>query len=250
MIKKTEPSFSIITVTYNSSQTVAQAIESVLNQTYLPKEYFIIDGLSTDDTLQIARQYEQAFFEKGVRYQISSEKDYGIYDAMNKGIAKASGDLIGMINSDDWYEPDALKIVAAVYMEKGFDLFFADLKMHRQNGTSFIKLAKNRAYATSRDWNHPTTFVRKELYQTYQYRCETIHDDYDLILRLKKAGVHIEIEHQVLANFRMNGTSHDKNIKNAMKRVGIKYKIYRQNGYSRWYLVECLAMELAKLIAG
>ena len=250
MKKTNEPSFSIITVTYNSSETVAQTIESVLNQTYLPKEYFIIDGQSTDDTLQIVLRYQQAFAEKNIDYQIISEKDNGIYDAMNKGIKRATGELVGMINSDDWYEVYALRTVADVYIEKGFDLFFADLRMHRQNGTSFVKSAKNRTYATSRDWNHPTTFVRAKLYQTYHYRCETIHDDYDLILQLKRAGVHIEIENKVLANFRMNGTSHDKNFKKAMERVKIKYRIYRQNGYSRWYLTECLMMELAKLIAG
>ena len=77
-----------------------------------------------------------------------------------------------------------------------------------------------------------------------------MHDDYDLILRLKKAGVHIEITNRVLANFRMNGMSHERSIKKAWQRVKIKYSIYRDNGYSPLYFFECAAMEAAKLIVG
>ena len=239
---------SIITVTYNSAATIRQAIESVLQQTYLPKEYFIVDGLSTDDTLMIAKSFESRFAEKGVSYCIISEKDNGIYDAMNKGIGLASGTVIGMINSDDWYEPIALECMVKCYEETKFDLFFADLRMHLPTGKTFIKQARNRKYATSRDWNHPTTFITKKMYQQYEYKCETIHDDYDLILRLKKNGARIEIVNEVLANFRMNGTSHEKNIKKAIERTKIKYRIYRNNGYSRFYLLECIGMELAKLV--
>ena len=93
---------SIITVCYNSAQTIHKAIESVLNQTYSNIEYTIVDGLSKDNTMEIAESYADAFREKGYTFRIVSEKDNGIYDAMNKGIRMASGELIGMINSDDW----------------------------------------------------------------------------------------------------------------------------------------------------
>ncbi|HKM21255.1 MAG TPA: glycosyltransferase family 2 protein [Lachnospiraceae bacterium] len=239
---------SIITVTYNSADTIKQAIESVLQQSYLPKEYILVDGMSTDDTLVIAKNYESQFAERGVYYRIISEKDNGIYDAMNKGISLASGDIIGMINSDDWYEPIALERMVNCYEKTGFDMFFADLRMHFPDGKTFIKHARNRKYATSRDWNHPTTFITKKMYEQYEYKCETIHDDYDLILRLKKNGARIEILNEVLANFRMNGTSHEKSIQKALERTKIKYRIYRNNGYSRFYLIECVGMELAKLL--
>ncbi len=239
---------SIITVAYNSADTIKQAIESVLGQSYAPVEYIIVDGMSTDDTVKIAEQYEGQFAKKGINYRIISEKDNGIYDAMNKGIRLAFGEVIGMINSDDWYEPNATACMVKCYEEKGFDLFFADLRMHLPNGKTFVKHARNRKYATSRDWNHPTTFITKKMYERYQYKCDTIHDDYDLILRLKRNGARIEIVNEVLANFRMNGTSHEKSIKKAIERVKIKYRIYRNNGYSRFYLFECIGMELAKLV--
>lgn len=239
---------SIITVSYNSAETIGQAIESVLLQSYIPKEYIIIDGMSTDDTIKIAKSYEKEFADKGIDYRVITEQDNGIYDAMNKGIRLAMGEIIGMINSDDWYEPTALECVVKCYEETNFDLFFADLRMHLPTGKTFVKHARNRRYATSRDWNHPTTFITKEMYLKHEYKCETIHDDYDLILRLKKQGARIEVRNVVLANFRMNGTSHEKSVKKAMERTKIKYRIYRNNGYSRFYLFECIGMEIAKLI--
>ena len=228
---------SIVTVCYNSEETIAQTIESVLMQTYPAFEYIIEDGLSTDKTLEIAESF-------------SSQRDDGIYDAMNKGIGLASGDLVGLINSDDWYERDALETVAECYERTGFDLFYADLRMVLPGGGSFIKRARNRKYQTSRDWNHPTTFITRELYGKYRYRNETLHDDYDLILRLRKAGVHTETVNKVIANFRMNGVSHQRNMRKALERCGIKYRIYRENGYSPFYFFECFGVELAKLIIG
>ena len=245
-----DPSVSIITVSYNSSATIGRTIESVLAQSVPPLEYLIIDGASTDATLEIAGNYRKAFEDKGIAFKTVSEPDNGIYDAMNKGIALASGDIIGMINSDDWYEPTAVETVRNTYKEEPFDLFYADLRMHMPSGGTFVKHSRNRRYATSRDWNHPTTFITKEMYGKYRYRNETIHDDYDLILRLKKAGARITVKNTVIANFTMNGTSHERNVKKAMERVRIKYRIYRDNGYSRFYFFECFAVEAAKLIVG
>lgn len=245
-----DPSVSIITVTYNSGSTLGRTIESVLSQSVYPIEYLIIDGASTDNTLTVAEQYSKKFKEKGIAFKVVSEPDNGIYDAMNKGIGMASGDIIGMINSDDWYEPNAVETVTEAYKEEPFDLFYADLRMHMPSGGTFIKHSRNRRYATSRDWNHPTTFITREMYGKYRYRNETIHDDYDLILRLKKAGARITVKNTVIANFTMNGTSHERNIRKAMERVRIKYSIYRDNGYSRLYFFECFSVEMAKLVVG
>ena len=241
---------SIVTVCYNSEETIARTIESVLMQTFPPFEYIIEDGLSADKTLEIAESFRQAFNDKGIKYTIVSQRDEGIYDAMNKGIGLATGDLVGLINSDDWYERDALETVAECYERTGFDLFYADLRMVLPGGGSFIKKARNRKYQTSRDWNHPTTFITGKLYEKYKYRNETLHDDYDLILRLKRAGVHTETVNRVIANFRMNGVSHQRSIRKALERCGIKYRIYRENGYSPFYFFECFGVELAKLIVG
>ncbi|MCR4655874.1 MAG: glycosyltransferase [Lachnospiraceae bacterium] len=241
---------SIVTVCYNSAGTISDTIESVLSQTLPPYEYIIIDGKSTDDTLEIASSYEPRFSQKGIRYVIVSEKDNGIYDAMNKGIALSSGDVTGIINSDDWYERDALETVADCFERTGFGLFYADVRMIMHDGRSFVKKARNRKYATSRDWNHPTTFIRTDIYRRFRYRNETLHDDYDLVLRLKKAGVHTETVNKVLANFRMNGASHERSLKRALNSCLVKYRIYKENGYSSFYFFECFGVELAKLIIG
>lgn len=242
--------FSVITATFNSEATLKRTMESVLNQSYSPYEYIIVDGCSKDNTVAIAQAMRTEFEAKGVILRIISEPDDGIYDAMNKGISMADGDIIGIINSDDWYEENALSIVADAYEKEAFGLFYADLRMHMINGSTFIKKARVRKHATSRDWNHPTTFITKEIYNNYKYRTKTIHDDYDLILRLKKDNVKTVVRNEVIANFTMNGVSHERNIKSAMKRCGIKYSIYRDNGYSPLYWVECFAEEMGKLIIG
>ncbi len=250
MRDKVKAKISVVTVCYNSADTISDTIESVLSQTLPPYEYIIIDGKSTDDTLKIASSYDSRFSERGIRYLIVSEKDDGIYDAMNKGVALSSGDVTGIINSDDWYERDAFETVAECFEKTGFGLFYADVRMIMQDGRSFVKKARNRKYATSRDWNHPTTFIRADIYKRFHYRNETLHDDYDLILRLKKAGVHTEIVNKVLANFRMNGLSHERSLKRALNSCKVKYRIYRDNGYSPFYFFECFGVELAKLIIG
>ncbi len=250
MMDKADLKISIITVTFNSADTFADTISSVLGQTFLPYEYIVVDGMSTDLTLSVIEGFRDEFEKKKVALTVISEKDNGIYDAMNKGIKKATGDIVGIINSDDWYEADALKTVADAYIQDGFELFYADLRLIRPDGISFIKHSKNRRYATSRDWNHPTTFITREVYEKYRYRTQSLHDDYDLILRLKKAGVRTVVVNKVLANFRMNGASHSRSVRNAIKSVGEKYAIYRQNGYSRFYIVECLLEEAGKLIIG
>lgn len=242
--------FSIVTVTYNSENTLKRAMESVINQTYPPKEYFIVDGASTDNTVNIAESYIDIAKSRGINLIISSEPDGGIYDAMNKGISRCTGDIVGMINSDDYYETDAFEKVNKAYDDTGFELLYGNLRMCFEDGRSFIKKARNRNYMTSRDWNHPTMFVKREIYNNNHYKTETIHDDYDLVLRLKKQGVKFEVINETLANFTMNGVSHERNLGEMFKRVKIKYKIYRNNGYSRFYFIECLLVELAKFIVG
>src|SRR5699024_8993212 len=95
-------------------------------------EYIIIDGLSTDNTVKIAESYKEKFSKKNYSYKIISEKDQGIYEAMNKGIKITTGEIVGMINSDDWYELDAVEKVAEKYVETNFDLMYADIRLIKQ----------------------------------------------------------------------------------------------------------------------
>jgi glycosyltransferase involved in cell wall biosynthesis len=242
--------FSIVTVSFNSGKTIAKTIESVLAQTFPPKEYFIIDGKSSDDTVAVAQAYRFRFEKKGIDYVVLSEADDGIYDAMNKGIKLATGDYIGLINSDDWYELDALEKTNRYLESNKRDLVFADLRVIRNNRSS-IKHAKLDHLPSTRHWNHPTMFVSKELYSRYQYRNKSIYDDWDLVLRIRKAGYDIGVIHETLANFAFGGVSNQKSFKKAMQRVLIKNRVYRQNGYrSPIYLVEGFAIEMAKYLLG
>ena len=114
--------FSIVTPVYNGEAFIARTIQSVLDQTAPPFEYNIVDGGSTDRTVEICNSYQQQFAEKGIRYQVVSERDHGIYDGMNKGIRRSSGDFIGIINADDWYEKTALETMQRLYEKTHFDM--------------------------------------------------------------------------------------------------------------------------------
>ena len=105
------PRISIITPTYNSENTLQGTIEALLRQTFSDFEYIIIDAVSKDQTLDKIESYIPAFEKKGVTVRIVSEPDKGVYDAMNKGISLASGKLIGITNSDDWYEDNTLEVM-------------------------------------------------------------------------------------------------------------------------------------------
>lgn len=249
-MNKDDVRISIVTVTFNSAATIADTVRSVLDQTHAPFEYIVIDGASSDDTLARINGFEHEFRDKGIRLIVSSEPDEGIYDAMNKGVKKATGDVVGIINSDDRYEPCALETVATEYARDPFDLFYADVRMVLPDGRSFVKHSRNRKYATSRDWNHPTTFIARKIYDRYSYRTDTIHDDYDLILRLKRDNVKTKVVNKVIADFSMNGVSHKRSIRAAVSSIRTKYGIYRRNGYSRFYLFECMIVEIGKLIIG
>lgn len=248
---------SIITVCFNSEKSIEHTLQSILNQTIFTKasevklEYLIIDGKSKDRTVEIAENYRARMEEKGIEYRVNSEPDGGIYDAMNKGIRMATGEVIGILNSDDWYEEKTLEIVADTFANEKPELMYADIRMHKADGTTFIKHARSRRFQTSRDWNHPTTFVLASLYKAYPFRNLGIHDDYGFFLQMKKQGRKIVLVKEVLANFKMGGASNRKDLKAACKRIRDRYQYcYRINGYSRLYLVECVAIEAAKMLLG
>ena len=240
---------TVITVCRNSEATIRDTLESVLAQTHPHIEYLIIDGHSGDRTLEIASGYKEAFSRKGYAYRIISEPDRGIYDAMNKGIALATGDLIGIINSDDWYEPQAVQRAVEEYARRPYDIFYADLNLVRGDGSVLVKRSRRDRFPSSRHWNHPTTFIPRKVYaQLGGYRCQTLYDDFDLMLRLRRAGKRSVIRSEVLANFRTGGISTGKSIRQCLHRMRARYRCYRNNGYSRLYFLECAAMETAKMI--
>ena len=252
---------SIITVCYNSEATIRKTIESVLAQTCPPMEYIIVDGSSSDGTLAVVQGFAEQFADANIDLRIVSEPDNGIYDAMNKGIRMARGQLVGIINSDDWYEPIALETAVKAMAEEPYDLFYADINLIRANGSILVKRSRLDRFPSSRHWNHPTTFITKQTYETDasglyiaetfpegEILLKTVYDDFDLILRLRKAGKRIAIRNVVLANFRTGGASNEKSLKKCVNRLKARYGYYRRNGYSRLYIFECVAMEIAKFI--
>ena len=240
---------SIITVCFNSEKTIQKTLDSVLAQTHSPLEYIIVDGASQDGTMDILRENAPKFANAGIAFRVISEPDKGIYDAMNKGIKMAQGDLIGIINSDDWYEPIAAETAVKTMAEEPYDLFYADINLIRKDGRVIVKRSRLDRFPSSRHWNHPTTFITKQTYaEQGLYRNETVYDDFDLILRMRKAGKRIVIRNVVLANFRTGGASNEKSVKKCIGRIKARYGYYRRNGYSRLYIFESVAMEVAKFI--
>lgn len=162
---------SVITATYNSGKTLMDTIESVLGQSYPAIEHIIIDGGSTDDTLDIIKRYEPKY---GGRLKWISEKDKGIYDAMNKGIAMAGGDVIGLLNSDDFYTgPDVVTCLAETLEATGADAVYGDI--HYVNENDLGKCVRYYSSKGFRRWKmrlgwmpaHPSFYCRKAVYDQF-----------------------------------------------------------------------------------
>jgi glycosyltransferase involved in cell wall biosynthesis len=181
---------SIITVCYNSASTISDTFDSVLNQRYPDIEYIVVDGNSTDETVSLIKQYEPQF---NGRMRWISEPDKGLYDAMNKGIRMATGDVVGIINSDDFYHRnDTIEKVALAFIEnKGIQVVFGDIRFVAPDN-----LDKTVRYYSSKKWNpnlfsfgfmpaHPTFFTYKENFEKYGYYQidYIITADYELLIR-------------------------------------------------------------------
>lgn len=240
---------TIITVAYNSADTIANTIESVLNQTYHNIEYLVIDGMSKDRTAEIAREYVPKFFAHGMCMKVISEPDQGMYDALNKGASLASGELVGNINADDWYEPIAVEKMVELYKKEDYDLAWADLRIIKASGNMIKKAHVGRLWTTA-GFCHPTMFSKRKVLLELPYACEKMDDDFEMVLRANKAGKKIVTLDKVLANYRFGGMSTKKSLKDLVKRVKMKYDTYRKHGYSQLYWFYCVAMETVKFILG
>lgn len=203
---------SVITPCLNSEKTIRQTIESVLNQSYTNLEYIIIDGKSEDKTREIIEEYVPLFQGK-LKY--ISEKDGGIYDAMNKGISLAKGEIIGIINSDDWYEADTIEKIVRCFETNDKDVVYGNIHLVTMNGEKkkYPKKALNTLWYQMAI-PHPAVFVKQDIYRTYgvfntKYR---ISADYEMLLRFYSVGVKFFHLDAVLANFREGGMSQINNL--------------------------------------
>ncbi len=199
---------SLITICKNSAETIEQTIDSVLSQDSTNFEYIIIDGKSTDTTLEIIEKYIPKFLNSGITIKIVSEKDKGISDAFNKGLYFSSGDLIGFVNSDDWLEPDCISILN-YYLDDKHDIYCGSIRVHDKFNKN-TKIRKSRPYllALGMYINHPATFVKRKLALAHKFDTNLkIAMDYDYLLRLSKKGARIKVIDKVLSNMRKGGIS-------------------------------------------
>lgn len=201
---------SIITATYNSASTVRDTLESVAFQSYSDIEHIIVDGASKDNTLEIVQEYS------GVS-KIISEKDQGIYDAMNKGIRTATGDIVGILNSDDFYpSPDIIQRVVTEFQEKKVDTTIGDILFVSPSNTKKIV-----RYYSAKKWKpsrfvkgymppHPSFFVYKKHYDKlglYQIDYK-IAADYELLIRfLGTNGLSYSYIPEAIVHMREGGVS-------------------------------------------
>ena len=240
------PLVTILTVSYNSEKTIAKTIEAVLNQTYPNIEYFIIDGASTDNTVSVARSFQELFDNTtGRSLTIISEPDNGMYDALNKGARLSSGVLVGQTNADDWYEPDAVEIMVKHFENEHFDVAWGNIRV-KTNAGDKIKRAKIGRLWTTTGWCHPAMFSKRSLLLDFPYACESMYDDFDFITRVKIACRKIKTVDKVISNYSFGGMSTKKSLKEVNRRVSLMYAIYRKHGMSRLYYLHRWVVELVK----
>jgi glycosyltransferase involved in cell wall biosynthesis len=234
---------TIITATYNSGQTLTDTLESVLRQSYTDIDYVIVDGGSKDDTLDIIRRYEPRF-EGRMRW--ISEPDKGIYDAMNKGIRMATGDVVGLLNSDDFYTSnDVLEHVARALSDPNVDAIYGDI--HYVNDDDLTHCVR---YYSSRVFSrglmrlgfmpaHPSFYCRRTIYEKYGLFDTSLRvaADFENLLRLIFVNrIHTKYIPKDFVTMRTGGASSSGMVSH--KRILKEHMVaYKQNGvYSNLFL--------------
>lgn len=226
---------SIITVVWNNEKTIKSCINSILSQTYKDIEYIIVDGKSTDNTIKIIESYENKISK------FISEKDNGIYDAMNKGISLATGDIVGILNSDDFYTDNTvIETIVNEFQSKNIDATFSDLDyVSFQDENKITRKWRSTPYykdAFTKGWHpaHPTFFVKKDIYNKYGLfdLNFNISADFEIMLRfIEKYKIKTTYIPKVLVKMREGGESNqsikniligNKNVRKAFKKNEIK----------------------------
>jgi len=211
---------SIITAAYNSEKTIRHTLESVKNQTYKDIEHIIIDGASKDNTLAIVAEYPHI-------NKIISEKDKGIYDAMNKGIQIATGDVIGILNSDDLYQDSTViqQVLDQFIQDENLDIVYGDLVyVKSDNVHNVVRNWKSNTYYKNffEEGNvppHPSLFVRKKVYEVAGlFNLDfKLAADYEFMLRIfKKHNFKSKYINKFIVKMRLGGAT-NKSVTNVLK---------------------------------
>ena len=224
---------SIITVVYNNKETIKDAIDSVLSQTYKNIDYIVVDGASSDGTVEIV----QSCGEKISTFV--SEKDKGIYDGLNKGLSLATGDFIAFLHSDDLYASNSViaNVMKEFESDDSLDGVYGDLIYTPKHDTSkVLRYWKSKDFDSSllkQGWMpaHPTLILNKEVYEKYGNfdLGFKIAGDYDFMLRVLSAGIKVKYIPEVLYKMRVGGES-NKSFKNIMLKSQEDLRALRRNG--------------------
>ncbi|RYE32849.1 MAG: glycosyltransferase [Sphingobacteriaceae bacterium] len=220
-----KPLLSVITVVFNNEKDIERTMLSVLNQTYQNIEYLIIDGKSTDKTVKIIQNYQDRLAV------FISEKDNGIYEAMNKGLAKASGDYVIFMNSgDEFYEKDTVKTVFASAPDA--DIYYGETEMLGQNlenlGQRRHKVPANftwRDFKYGMSVSHQAIFIRRKLVENYDLQYQ-LSSDIDWILSAAKKARKIVNVHLYVAKYLVGGQSKKRHLQSLQERFAIMRKHY------------------------
>lgn len=225
---------SIITVTRNSAETLADAMDSVLRQSYRHIEYIIVDGNSTDNSVEVIKSYEERF-EGRLRW--ISEKDDGIYNAMNKGVRMATGDIVGILNSDDFLSSDTVIEKMVAQFDDNVDAIYGDV--HFVHPDNLHKTVRYYSGSIFRPWllrfgflpPHPSLYVRRRLFEQYGYYDDSyqISADYEFIMRLCLNGANLRYLHLDFVTMRIGGAS-TRSWKARLIGAKENLKACRQNG--------------------
>ena len=242
---------TILTVVLNGERTIKRTLESVLNQTYRDIEYIVLDGGSNDNTVSIVESFRSRFEANGIDLVIVSKPDKGMYDALNQGAILAHGIIVGQVNADDWYEPDAVETMVSLYEKENYDVAWGSIRIKKKSG-DIIKHAKLGRLWTTTHWCHPGMFSKKEILIANPYALETMYDDFDFITAIYVSGKKIRTIDYVVSNFTFGegGQSTKRSLSEAKKRVKITYGIYKKYGMSKLYFFHRCIVEGLKLIVG
>ncbi len=203
---RTDMLVTVITPCYNSVKTIQKTLDSVLGQTWNHIEYIIVDGGSTDGTLEVIEENRTKF---GDKLTLISEPDQGIYDAMNKGIRRANGELIGIVNSDDYYEKDAVEQMVKAAKDVPYQILYG-FERTLQDGKEASIVFHHHQNLKNQMITHPTCFVSKKLYEDFgvfsmDYKYSA---DYEFMLRMSEnAAVEFVPVYALISNYALGGAS-------------------------------------------
>lgn len=221
----TKPILSVITIVYNNVGDIERTMFSVLNQTYKNIEYIIIDGKSSDGTLDVIKRYESRIAK------LFSEKDEGIYDAMNKGLAAATGDYVIFMNSgDEFYDNDTVSAVFAT--DENADIYYGETEMIAGNGQSLGQRRHKapedfnwRSFKFGMSVSHQAIYIKRSLAEPYDSRYQ-LSADIDWIIRAAKKANKIVNVNRYVAKYLVGGMSKKKHRKSLAERFNIMKRHY------------------------